>query len=226
MQINYCIYSIQRSGRHIVEKFLRQLNYNFCNCGSIDDETITKECYNTHIHLKHEGGNNFNFNRIKKCIFLYRKDIVEQIDANIRLLYTQTVTKKYLQTTQEHLSCTIDPNLSYEEIISVIKTSGVQFNIHTAVHGVRKFYKQMEENQNSNTLFVDFDSLIYDSNVQLKKIAKFISSDTINDITIDSAIDKFMLTFGEYVKKNMSVKNYNKLKKLIDTCSVEDTVKK
>ena len=213
MSINYCIYSIQRSGRHIVEEFLQEhLKYKFCNC-CIDDETITKECYKTLIHLKHEGGNKFDFKRIKRCIFLYRKDIVEQLDAVLRILYTEVINKKSLATKKEHTTCTIDSNLTYDEIISVIKTTHKGFKISAVVDGFRKFYKDMDENRNSNTLFVDFDSLVYTPATQLRKIAEF-TGDTTETI-IKKAINDYLPIIKNYTKKKMSYKRYVDLMKII-----------
>lgn len=223
MQINYCIYSIRRSGRHIVEEFLRHLKYQFCNC-CIDDETITKECYKTHMHLKHETIKQFDFNRIKKCIFLYRKDIVEQVDAILRLIYNEIIKKKSLNTREEHLSCTIESNLSYAEIISTIRKTNLSFRLSRIVSDCRNFYKHMEENQNNNTLFIDFDSLIYSPQTQLRKIARFI--EYTDETDIEKAINIYLNSIQEYNKKKMSYKKYFELSNMINELTQLNTTNK
>lgn len=204
MNIKYCIYSIRRSGRHIVEEFLRKLGYIFCNCG-IDDETVTKECYTSKIHLKHETPKNFNFSRVSKCVFLYRKDIVEQFDAITRLVYNELMYKKMLNTTEEHVSCLIPSNISVCDFLSTSE-------IKSILRSCNVFYRHIDENKdNRNCLFVDFDSLVYEPKVQLKKIAKFLNLNHIDDITLDDIINEHLPTLANYSKKRMSYPSYIKL---------------
>jgi len=173
MQIKFCIYSIRRSGRHIVEEFLRNhLQYKFCNC-YLDDETITKECYKTHIHLKHETIQPFNFKRIEKCVFLYRKDMVEQIDAILRLLHSQEQKRKSLNTTEEHTTCIFDSTLSYKDIITSL-TAYNSFDLSKPIQACKNFYRDIYNNRNRSILCIDFDSLVYSPAPQLRKIAEFL----------------------------------------------------
>jgi hypothetical protein len=216
MEINFCIYSIRRSGRHIVEEFLREeLGYSFCNC-VIDDETITKECYKTHIHLKHETNYDFDFNRIKKCIFLYRKDLVEQVDAILRLLYYELQKKKYLDTREEHISCIIDSNMSYIDIISTLKKNETFFSLNNIVSDCINFHRHIDEyinNNNNNILCIDFDSLVYTPDVNLRNIAEFIGC---NDKTrIKKAINNYLPSLKSYTKKKLSYNRYIEMSKII-----------
>uniref|UniRef100_A0A6C0HFW3 Sulfotransferase domain-containing protein n=1 Tax=viral metagenome TaxID=1070528 RepID=A0A6C0HFW3_9ZZZZ len=214
--VDMCIYSIRRSGRHIVVKFLRTLNLKFCGCAMLER---TRECYKTEIHLQHEcGGNGFDFTGIKKCLFLYRKDKVEQLDAIVRLMYSVKIvhqTEKLTET--DHMACTLPSDKDYFDYLSVL-------DFKNYLKSCENFHNDIEKNKNNeNCLFVDFDSLVYDSRVQLKKIAKFISSNTIDDNTIDTAIDNYLVSFGKYVKKKISDDTYNRLKTLIDSYSTVTT---
>jgi len=214
MEINFCIYSIRRSGRHIVEDFLRgELGYNFCNC-VIDNETITKECYKTHIHLKHETADDFDFNRIKKCIFLYRKDLVEQVEAILRLLYYESQKKKSLNTREEHVSCIIDSNISYIDIISTLKNNEPFFSVNNIVSDCINFHRDIDEYiNNTNILCIDFDLLVYISDVNLRNIAEFIGC---NDKTrIKKAINNYLPSLKSYTKKKLSYNRYIEMSKII-----------
>jgi hypothetical protein len=211
MQIKFCIYSIRRSGRHIAEEFLRNhLDYKFCNC-CIDDQTVTKECYKTHVHLKHETNKHFNFNRIEKCIFLYRKDLVEQIDAILRLLYSQAQKMKSLDTTKEHTSCTIDPNISYNDIFSILTTDNKSFMFKNLVIFCNSFYKHVKENKKH--LYIDFDSLVYTPSPQLRKIAEFLGY--TKKTRLKKAIRAYLPSLREYTKKKMTYPRYVELMNII-----------
>jgi hypothetical protein len=211
MQIKYCIYSIRRSGRHIVEEFLRNhLDYKFCNC-CIDDETVTKECYKTHVHLKHETIKHFDFNRIEKCIFLYRKDLVEQVDAILRLILHEATKTTKLDTTEEHVSCIINENLSYEDVFFTVTNSIKNFNFKNLVILCNNFYKHVKENKNS--LHIDFDSLIYTPIPQLRKIAEFLGYTDKN--RIEEAIRDYLPSLERYTKKKMSYTRYIELSNII-----------
>jgi len=213
MQIKFCIYSIRRSGRHIVEEFLRNhLQYKFCNC-CIDDETITKECYNTHVHLKHETNKQFNFKRIKKCVFLYRKDIVEQIDAILRLLHSQEQKRKSLDTTEEHTTCIFDSTLSYKDVITRLNAY-ITFDLNKVIQSCKNFYRDIANNKHRNILYIDFDSLVYTPAPQLRKIAGFLGY--TNKTAIRKAITAYLPSIRTYTKKKMSYKRYIELMKIID----------
>jgi len=218
MQIKCCIYSFRRSGRHTVEEFLRNhLHYKFCNC-CIDDETITKECYNTHVHLKHESIQQFKIKRINKCVILYRKDIVEQIDAILRLLFSQKNKRKVLDTTEEHTTCIIDPTTSYKDVISELKTCN-QFNLNNTIKCCEQFYRFIANNQHRNILCIDFDSLIYTPAQQLRKLARFIGC--TNKTRLEKAITAYLPSLKRYSKKKMTYTRYIELSNIIESIRTE-----
>ena len=217
MIVKHCIYSFRRSGRHIVEEFLRvHLKYAFCNC-CIDDETITKECFNTKIHLKHETKHYFDTNRIEKCLFLYRKDIVEQVDATLRLIYAQLIKKKVLTTSEEHTTCTFDSNLTYKDILYKLNESGKLRNVSGIVDSYHNFIKHMTHSRNS--LIIDFDSLIYQPIPHLKKIANFFGC--TNETLIEKAIDDYLPSLKKYTKKKMNYKKYIELSNIINLGNIK-----
>jgi hypothetical protein len=196
-----------------VEEFLRdRLQYTFCNC-CIDDETITKECYNTHIHLKHETTDHFNFNRIEKCIFLYRKDIVEQIDAILRLLHSQEQKRKSLDTTEEHTSCIFDSTTSYKDVINRLKAY-ISFNLNKVIESCKQFYRDIANNQHRNILCIDFDSLVYTPATQLRKVAEFLGC--TDKTAIEKAISAYLPSLRDYTKKKMTYERYIELTKIIN----------
>jgi len=213
MSINYCIYSIRRSGRHIVEEFLRdRLHYTVCNC-CIDDETITKECFKTQIHLKHETTEEFNFNRIKRCIFLYRKDIVEQMDSILRLLYSQENKRKTLDTTEEHTSCILGSTVSYKDILIRLKEH-ISFDLNYQIQTYMQFCRDIAKNQHRNILCIDFDSLVYNPETQLRKIAEFLGY--TDKTAIKKAISDYLPSLRNYTKKKMTYTRYIELTKIIN----------
>jgi len=221
MTVKYCIYSFRRSGRHIVEEFLRDyLKYDFCNC-CIDDETITKECYSTHIHLKHETKEYFDTSRIKKCLFLYRKDIVDQVDSIVRLLYTQLIKNIILSTTEDHVACIFNSHLTYQVILCTLKEKCVLNSVADIVADYRNFIKHMKHSRNS--LIIDFDSLVYDPTPNLKKIANFFGF--TNQTRIKKAINAYLPSLKNYTKKKMCYTKYIELMNIINN-SLQEKVSK
>jgi hypothetical protein len=197
-----CLLSFRRSGRHLFEKLFNRINYKCCNCSTT--EVWRDKCYNEHagrFHLKHECNDYTDLHLFGKVVVLYRKDIVEQIDACLRL-DIEEAKKATPLTLEEHNNCN-DTSFAYELYTEKIKGYYIGYN---------KFVKQIIQSDRDDMLVIEYDRFVQHPEDTIKNILLFLDY-PIGKTTITNMIKDEIIEY----KHSISVQRYNELKTILDS---------
>ena len=167
------IVSIPRSGQHFTQRALKfyhksmNLDYSYCEFYNCCQSRPCKKNKNS-FQKNHDWELDFQINDKDKYLFLYRKNKVQQIEANFRL---HLKNKNIISTSNLKIDYTDSIMLSH---------------LKTYIVATKKYYKGIYEkylnNNQKNILQIEYDTYILNFCDTFKKILLFF------DIPIDDTI--------------------------------------
>ena len=203
-KFNVLIVSFPRSGFNLIKEILNSyFLIKQCACQKNPDVKVST-CVKEDIafHRSHDMKLDLNKKQFNKTVILYRKDVVEQLDAFFRFQFRMFDIEKKLNDLTKHSSCH-ELDIPYSEKSDFFKTALKQYK-----DWVQKWINE----PTPNSIIIEYSEFMKNPQIALDKIQEHLLESKDSELS-DKIVQEMKIDY----KHSLSPEKYQELSNLLAT---------
>jgi hypothetical protein len=201
---NILIVSFPRSGYNLCKTILEKyLNIKECACRKNSDVKVST-CIKEDIafHRSHDIKLDLNKEQFNKTVILYRKDVVEQLDAFFRFQFRIFDREKKLNGLSQHSSCH-ELNISYSEKSDFFRN---------VVREYRAWVQKWVTEPTPNSIIIEYSDFMKNSQEALDRVQEHLLSSKDSELSA-KIVEEMKIEY----KHSITPEKYQELADLLAT---------